>query len=73
MEHYWNIRAKPTAPRNLTDNITQDDDNSVLSEYGCHHQTLVANQTEEEGWQAEKFRYLKDLPANVTKETDIVE
>ena len=52
MEHYWNIRAKPTVPRNLTDNITQDDDNTVLSEYDCHCQTLVANQTKE-GWQSE--------------------
>ena len=73
MEHYWNIRAKLTTLRNPTDNITQDDNNSVLSEYDCHRQTLFPNQTEEEAWQAEKFWYLKDLPANVTKEMDIVE
>jgi hypothetical protein len=73
MEHYWNIRVKPTAPRNSTDDITENDDNSILSEYDRHRLALIANQTEEEGWQSEKFRYLKDLPANVSKDTDIVE
>ena len=79
MEKYWNTRSNdsnPTAPTNPADNlnITQPDgDNSVLSEFDHHRLTLLANQTEDEGWQMEKCRYLKDLPPNVTKDTDIVE
>ena len=45
---------------------------SILSEYDRHHLTLLSGQ-EGEGWQAELRRYLKDMPANVTKDTDIVE
>jgi ribosomal protein L11 methylase PrmA len=72
MEHYWNTR-KRTALTNPTNDIIQDDANSILSDYDRHRLNLIANQTEDEGWQSEKCRYLKDLPAKVTKETDIVE
>ena len=72
MEHYWNT-SKPTALTNRTNDIIQHDENSILSDFDRHRLTLIANQTEDEGWQSEKCRYLKDLPANVTKDTDIVE
>jgi hypothetical protein len=72
MEHYWNTR-KPTVPTIPTDNITEHDDNSILSDFDRHRLALIANQAEGEGWQSEKRRYLEDLPANVTKDTDIVE
>jgi len=49
-----------------------DNNNSVLSEFDCHRLTLLSGQAGE-GWQAELHRYLKDMPANVTKDTDIVE
>jgi hypothetical protein len=45
---------------------------SILSEYDRHRLTLLSGQ-EGEGWQAELRQYLKDMPANVTKDTDIVE
>src|SRR5882762_1239474 len=73
MEQYWNTRIKPTAPTNPTDDITDPEEDSILSEFDRHRLTLIANQTEDEGWQSEKARYLKDLPTNITKETDIVE
>ena len=75
MEKYWKARINPTAPANLNppDNIIQPNDQSVLSEFDRHRLTLLANQTEDEGWQSEKGRYLKDVPANFTKDTDIVE
>ena len=44
---------------------------SILSDFDRHRLTLLSGQ--EEGWGAELCRYLKDMPANVTKETDIVE
>ena len=65
MKEYWNTRTNPTAPANST--VTQPDDNSVLSDFDRHRLTLVANQSEDEGWQSEKARYLADIPANVTK------
>ena len=48
------------------------DNNSILSEFNCHRLTLLSGQ-EREGWQAELHQYLKDMPANITKDTDIME
>jgi hypothetical protein len=45
---------------------------STLSDYDRYWQTLVASE-HNEGWTAELRRYLKDMPPDVTKETDIVE
>jgi hypothetical protein len=47
------------------------DTNSILSEFDRHQLTLLLGE-KGEGWQAELHRYLKDMPANVTKDTDIV-
>jgi hypothetical protein len=44
---------------------------SVLSDYDRYRRTLLA--TECDGWEAELRRYLKDMPADVSPETDIVE
>lgn len=73
MERYWKARlTTPTAPTEPADNITQPNDESILSEFDRHRLTLLSNQADDEGWQSEMRRYLKDLPAEVTKETDIV-
>jgi hypothetical protein len=39
---------------------------------GSDSLALLSSRGEDEGWQAELRRYLKDLPADVTKDTDIV-
>ena len=74
MEQYW--KPWQTRPTNLpgADNILQPENESILSEFDCHCLTLLSNQSklEDEGWQSEMHRYLKDLPADVTKDTDIV-
>ena len=59
---------------NLKPTLTQapNDNNSVLSEFDRHQLMLLSGQAGE-GWQAELRRYLKDMPTNVTKDTDIVE
>ena len=78
MEQYWNTRLVPTKPTNLpdahADNTIQPDNESILSDFNRHCLTLLSNQAEleDEGWQSEMRRYLKDLPADVTKDTDIV-
>ena len=46
--------------------------NSILSDFDRHRLTLLSGQ-EGEGWQAELHQYLKDMPTNVTKDTDVVE
>jgi len=48
------------------------DNYSILSEFNRHRLTLVSGQ-EGDGWHVELRQYLKDMPANVTKDTDIVE
>ena len=74
MEQYW--KPQQTKPANLpgTDNILQPKNESILSEFDRHRLTLLSNQSklEDEGWQSEMHQYLKDLPANVMKDTDIV-
>ena len=74
MEKYW--KARPRAPKpTATPSAATSSGNAVAglmqSEYDRHHQTLLTHE-EDEGWQAELRRYLKDVPADVTKDTDIV-
>jgi len=44
----------------------------VLSEFDQYCLGRVTRDSKE-GWASELRRYLKDLPANVTKDTDIIE
>jgi hypothetical protein len=74
MERYWKARpaASPTAPAASTGDVAQPNEASILSEFDRHRLALLSSQDEDEGWQPEMRRYLKDLPADVTKDTDIV-
>ena len=71
MERYYNLKNQPNTNPTPTPSIPLTDNDSVLSEFDRHHLTLLLGQ-EGEGWQAELRRYLKDMPADVTKDTDIV-
>jgi hypothetical protein len=70
MEHYYKsqLNANPL----LTPSLPPTNNNSVLSDFDHHHLTLLLGQ-KGEGWLGELCRYLKDMPADVTKDTDIVE
>jgi len=76
MEIYW--KTRPRAPPMATLAATPDASDtsssttSFLSEFDRHRQSLLT-QEEDEGWAAELRRYLKDVPADVTKDTDIIE
>jgi len=76
MEHYYKNRpttASPTPTQPTADHVLMDS-TSILSEFDHHQLMLLRGQKEEdEGWQAELRRYLKDLPSDVTKDTDVVE
>ncbi len=69
MEEYWRTR-KPAATSQGSP--TTSPSGVFLSEFDRLRQTLIS-QAEEGGWAAELRRYLKDMPADVTAEIDIVE
>lgn len=74
MEHYYKNRPTTASPTTqpTTDRVPTDNA-SILSEFDHHRLLLLRGQEEEdEGWQAELQWYLKDLPSDVTKDTDIV-
>lgn len=74
MEDYWSRqpRAQSTSPSTSTSMNTAPPRTSILSDYDQYRQSLMASE-DDEGWAAELRYYLKDMPADVTKETDIVE
>ena len=76
MEKYWKSRpvapptATPTTP--ITGNDAASASASSMLEYHRYRQTLLAAE-EDEGWEVELRRYLKDMPADVTADTDIIQ
>ena len=77
MEKYWKNRPQAPPVVSPTEDATSGNTGSatgtsVLSDYERYHRTLLAT-TECDGWEAELRRYLKDMPADVSPETDIVE
>ena len=48
-------------------------DTSILSEFDRHWHKLLHSEEVDEVWQAGLWQYLKDLPSDVSKDTDIIE
>ena len=71
MEKYWLNRPTAAVPAPATNSTMQLAVH--LSDFDRHRQTLLMDKEEVEGWSAELHRYLKEMSANVSKETDIVE
>jgi hypothetical protein len=80
MEKYW--KDRPRAPPARSTLATDSDagsiqvaaassTGSVLSDFDRYRRTLVADG--DYGWESELRRYLKDMPADVTAETNIIE
>ncbi|KAG6824472.1 hypothetical protein H0H87_010387 [Tephrocybe sp. NHM501043] len=44
----------------------------IVDDFNLHCQTLLTHK-DSEGWQAELCQYLKDVPADILRDTDIVE
>ena len=71
MDLYWSNHPQTTAPTEHSDGYITE--NEVrLTDFNLHCRTLLT-QEENEGWAAKLRRYLKDMPATVLKETDIIE
>lgn len=75
MREYWKsgLRTSGPTPGTTPTGISPatPHDGSILSEYDRHRLSLITQDTEE-GWQSELRRYLKDMPADVSRDTDIV-
>jgi len=74
MENYYMTRpgANAAAPHTDTGIPAPTQGESVLSEFDRFRLGRVTRDSDE-GWSSELRRYLKELPADVTKDTDIVE
>jgi hypothetical protein len=70
MENYY--QRRPGRNSLVTaENEIPEKANTILSEYDRYRQSLI-QKDDNEGWASELRRYLKDRPADVTKDTDIV-
>jgi hypothetical protein len=80
MKHYYKNQPTtasvasptPTGTKSTT-NHPPTNDSSILSKFDRHRLAFRQSQEEDEEWQAELRRYLKELPSDVTKDTDAVE
>jgi hypothetical protein len=73
MEKYWKSDTKPAQAGKATKATSVAFDNaSVLSEFDRLWLSLIAK-GKGEGWPEELHRYLKSMPENVSRDTDIVE
>jgi len=46
--------------------------NTILPDFNHYCQSLITKD-DDEGWASEKHCYLKEMPADVTKDTDVIE
>ena len=71
MTEYW--RTRPQHPASGSDNDNDNDNEEpFMSEYDRHRLSLLTHGSDED-WQLELRRYLQDIPADVTRDTNIVD
>ena len=80
LEEYWNSSSIDTSAGTTTNTVVSsmlkpDDNGTLESEFDRHHRLLLVQSagSRAEGWATELCRYLGDLPADVNKETNIVD
>lgn len=76
MEKYWKKKQQSAPPTTDNARTTSGDAGSasLLSDYDRYRLTLLSTkQRSHEGWQAELRRYEKDMPEDVSPDTDIIE
>jgi len=73
MEHYWKARIEvPSTTPELPPAGSKDNDDSIASEYDHLRRSRLLPDNQDDGWEAELRRYLKDFAQDVTKDSDIV-
>jgi hypothetical protein len=76
MERYWNNRVGAVTAGTPTDSDnSSDSDNYVGNEFDQHRKKLASQALAitDSRWEAELRRYLKDIPPDVSRDTDIVD
>lgn len=81
MQEYWDDKLTPQADMLQTATAVADEGNhatTLASEYDCHrHCALIektaATHTDCGGWKHELCSYFSSIPADVSKDTDIIE
>ena len=71
METYYQQRPGRLSSMSADENENPENDKTIISDYDRYRKSLV-NKDDDEGWNSEYRCYLKDRPANVKKDTDIV-
>jgi hypothetical protein len=76
MEKYWKNK-QPSAPPTVSSTDTgltsgNAGSASLLSDYDRYRRTILSTM-QREGWESELRRYEKDMPADVSPETDIIQ
>jgi hypothetical protein len=72
MGRYYRTRPRAATVASLEPNEEANELMALSSEYDRYRLSLV-EKDDDEGWESELRRYLKDRPADVLKDTDIVE
>jgi hypothetical protein len=72
MGRYYRTRPQAATVASLEPNEEANELMALSSEYDRYRLSLV-EKDDDEGWESELRRYLKDRPADVLKDTDIVE
>ena len=72
MSEYWKSRPTATMQHTTPLDSLAAAAGLFVSDFDRHCLKLLV-QGDEEGWMLELQRYLKDLPANIMKDTDILE
>jgi hypothetical protein len=78
MAEYWKTNPKPSGQLSSPGSPSQpsldhDSEEPFMSEYDIHRLALLNESISNEDWQLELRRYLLDVPAEVTRDTDIVD
>ncbi|GLB39419.1 hypothetical protein LshimejAT787_0605810 [Lyophyllum shimeji] len=71
MRRYWSTRPRAPQPEPQPSTSSTTAKSKKVSDFDLHRKTLLARE-DQEGYQAELRRYLNDVPAEVTKDTDVV-
>jgi hypothetical protein len=71
MSEYWTTRPQPQPASPTTLRSSPIDTDIFVFEYDRHQMQLISQGADEE-WQLELQRYLQNMPADVTRDTDIV-
>jgi hypothetical protein len=71
MEVYHN--NKPTVSTTPAPETSETAEQGDEDEYDAHRKQLLRKSIQDEGWRSELHRYLDVIPADVGKDTDIIE